>query len=102
MQRVWARVGAEVHSRNMVARWTRDHKGEGTGTCRTTIHVPEYHAGQKTGNGRDSSRRGGRSASLFLYMCVLVPPPALEVTGYLAKEELRAGRNGNDLRAGLT
>jgi hypothetical protein len=35
-------------------------------------------------------------------MCVSVPPPALEVTGDLDKEERRVCRRGNDLGAGLT
>jgi hypothetical protein len=45
--------------------------------------------------------RGGISAS-FSYLAVSVPPPDLEVTGDLDKDESRDGRSDNDLGAGLT
>jgi hypothetical protein len=54
------------------------------------------------GNERGKFRRGGRSASFF-YVCVSrFPPPALDVTGDLDKEDRRVGRRGNDLGGGLT
>ena len=42
-------------------------------------------------------------APFFSYVCVSrSPPPVLEMTGDLDKEDRRVGRRGNDLGAGLT
>jgi hypothetical protein len=42
-------------------------------------------------------------APAFPFVCVSrSPPPAMEVTGDLDKEESRAGRSGNDLGTGFT
>jgi hypothetical protein len=37
-----------------------------------------------------------------MFVCLAPPPLALEVTGDLYKEEIRAGRSVNDLGAGFT
>jgi hypothetical protein len=49
----------------------------------------------------ESFQRSVKSASLF-YLAVSIPPPALEVTWDLDKEESRDGRSGNGLWTGLT
>jgi hypothetical protein len=92
-------VSVEAHTRDMVARWTRDHRGEGT----ARVGLPDrYRLPYNRGNERGSSRRGGRSAS-FPCVCVSRPHPlALEVTGGLDKAERRVGRSGNELGAGST
>jgi hypothetical protein len=84
----------------MAARWTRDHRGERTDACRTQRYLPGYHTEKYRRNEREKSKRGGKSASFSLGLCVSVTPPPLEVTGDLDKEERRVGRSGNDLGAG--
>jgi hypothetical protein len=50
----------------------------------------------------ENSQLGGMSASVSCVVVSVPPPPALEVTGDLDKEERREWRSGNDLGTELT
>ena len=67
-----------------------------------TDKYPGTRQRKNRGNERGKFRRGGRSASFF-YVCVSrSPPPALEVTGDLDKEDCRVGGRGYDIGTGFT
>jgi hypothetical protein len=58
---------------------------------------------EKTGEMSKENPGAEAGAPIFSFVCVSrPPPPALEVTGDLGKEDRRVGRRGNDLGAGPT
>jgi hypothetical protein len=102
MLRVWARVSVEPHSRKMLL-GGRAIKG---GRVRAQVGLPNKYPGTRHRKNR-GNKRGNPCAEarapVFPFVCVSrSPPPALEVTWDLDKEDRRVGRRGNDLGAWFT